>query len=401
MNDAGALLIGGDYRALGVARSLGRRGITVWVAKTDDVLAGWSRFTRRTVPWPEGSDSEQTAYLVALAEEHGLQGWVLFPTHDRSADLVSRNYATLEKHYRLTTSPMEKFRIAQDKRLTYKRAASLGIDVPQTWYPESADEVAELDLEYPVILKPASHVIENPLSLVKVWRIADRASLLTRYAEVSPFLPSGQVMIQEIIPGDGSTQFAFAAACRDGDALAFVTVRRTRQIPMDFGRASTFVETMDLPDVIEPAKRIISSIGLTGLVEVEFKRDARDDRLKLLDVNGRAWGWHSIGAATGVDFSYLAWRIARGEPVDAAQGRAGVRWVRLTTDLMASAPELLAGRMPVRPYLESLRGPLVGPIAAKDDPIPALMELPLLGMRLARRARTRMQFMKKRSSRAT
>lgn len=400
MNDAGALLIGGDYRALGLARSLGRRGIPVWVAKADDVLAGSSRFTQRSVPWPAGSDAEQIDCLVTLAEDRGLKGWVLFPTHDRTADLVSRHHATLEKHYRLTTSPWERFSLAQDKRLAYTRAQSLGIDVPRTWYPESGAEVADLDLEYPVILKPASHAIDNPLSQVKVWRIDDRASLLTRYAEASPFLPPGQVMIQEIIPGDGSRQFSFAAACRDGEAVASVTVQRSRQIPMDFGRASTFVESMDLPDVVEPATRMIADIGLTGLVEVEFKRDPRDDRLKLLDVNARVWGWHSIGAAAGVDFPYLAWRIACGEPVEPIQGRAGVRWARLTTDLMASAPGLLAGRMPVGPYFRSLRRPLVGPIAAKDDPVPALLELPLLGARFVRRARARLEIMKK-SSRAS
>ena len=280
----------------------------------------------------------------------------------------------------------------------YKRAASLGIAVPTTWYPASLAEVAELDLAYPVILKPASHVIENPLSHVKVWRIDDRESLLARYADVSAFLPAGEVMIQEIIPGGGSCQFAFAAACRDGEALGFATVRRTRQIPMDFGRASTFVETMDLPEVVEPARRIIADIGLTGLVEVEFKRDPRDDQLKLLDVNARAWGWHSIGADAGVDFAYLAWRIAQGEPVEPAAGRSGVRWVRLWTDLVASAPEVFAGRTSARWYLATLRRPITGPIAATDDPLPALMELPLLSARLVRRARSRLQFTKVQSS---
>jgi len=30
---AGALVLGGDYRALGVVRSLGRRGVPVWVIR--------------------------------------------------------------------------------------------------------------------------------------------------------------------------------------------------------------------------------------------------------------------------------------------------------------------------------------------------------------------------------
>jgi hypothetical protein len=72
-----------------------------------------------------------------------------------------------------------------------------------------------------------------------------------------------------------------------------------------------------------------------------------------------------------------------------------VRWVRLTTDLSVSGKEVLAGRMPLRTYLKSMRPPIVGPIAAKDDPMPALMELPLLGRRFVNRVRHKLSFTKK------
>ncbi len=394
MHEAGALVIGGDYRGLGIVRSLGRRGIPVWVATRDDRLAAYSRYATRALPWPEGSDDDEAAYLLRLAEEHGLDGWVLFPTSDASAELVSRNHSKLSRHFRLTTSPREQYEIAQDKRLVHDRAAALGIDVPETRSPVSLEEVAALDLEYPVILKPASGVIDNPITADKVWRVEDRAELLERFAEASAFLPAGQLMIQEIIPGGGEHQVAFAAACRDGEVFAFVTARRHRQIPMDFGRASTFVETIDFPEIIEPATRIIADIGLTGLVEVEFKHDPRNDKLKILDVNARVWGWHSIGAAAGVDFPFLAWQLARGETVAHAQGRAGVRWVRLSTDLATSWREIVRGRMGVGAYVRSLRPPLEGPLAARDDPRPGLMEMPLLGRRFARRLRARLHVKK-------
>jgi D-aspartate ligase len=202
-------------------------------------------------------------------------------------------------------------------------------------------------------------------------------------------------MIQEIIPGGGECQFSFAAACLDGKVHAFLTARRTRQIPMDFGRASTFVETMDVPEIIDPSTRMIADIGLTGLVEIEFKQDPRTNKFKLLDVNSRSWGWHSIAAAAGVDFPYLVWQLAQGEEVEFAQGRAGVRWVRLTTDLSVAGREVLGGRIPLRTYLKSIRPPVEGPVSAKDDPLPTLMELPLLGRRFVNRVRHKLRFTKK------
>jgi D-aspartate ligase len=233
-----------------------------------------------------------------------------------------------------------------------------------------------------VILKPATGAITNPISDTKVWPVEHRDEMLARYAEAAEVMHTGHVMIQEIIPGGGEHQLSYAATCCKGDPIAFLTARRLRQIPVDFGRASTFVETFDIPEIIEPSQRIIADLELEGLVEVEFKRDPRSNELKLLDVNVRAWGWHAIGAAAGVDFPYLAYRLATGLPVERVQGRAGVRWVRLTTDVPTSVKEIARGRMKIRPYLRSLRPPLEGPIAAKDDPKPALMELPVLAKRM-------------------
>ncbi|MGO9873988.1 MAG: ATP-grasp domain-containing protein [Acidimicrobiia bacterium] len=385
----GALVIGGDYRGLGIVRSIGRHGVQVWVAQHDDRLAGFSRYAARRVRWSVSSDAEQTERLLRFADEHGLHGWVLFPTDDRVAAMISRNHGVLGQCYRLTTSPWEQYSVAQDKRLTYARADALGIGVPATWYTESLEEVADLDLEYPVILKPASGEIDNPLTQVKAWRVDDRASLLTRYAEAASFLRRGHVMIQEMVPGGGECQLAFAAACRDGDARTFVSARRTRQMPMDFGRSSTFVETIDDPEVIDQGMRLVADLRLTGLVEVEFKRDPRRGRLKVLDVNARSWGWHSLGPPAGADFSYVAWQLAIGEQVERTQGRAGVRWVRLSTDVPTSVREIVAGHTTLRAYLRTLRPPLEGPIWAVDDPLPGLMELPTVGWHAVRRIATR------------
>jgi predicted ATP-grasp superfamily ATP-dependent carboligase len=194
-------------------------------------------------------------------------------------------------------------------------------------------------------------------------------------------------MIQEVIPGGGEHQLAFAATCRDGETLGWVAARRGRQFPTDFGRFSTFVETIHHPELVRAGQRLVADLRLTGLIEIEFKEDPRDGRLKLLDVNARAWGWHAVGRAAGVDFAHLAWRAAKGERIPPTQGRAGVRWVWLTTDLPISARELLAGRLRLRAYLRSLRPPIEGAIAASDDPLPLILDAPLLAMRLLRRRR--------------
>ena len=83
--DAGAIVIGGDYKSLGVVRSLGRHGIPVWVLRDDHTLATFSRYCRRTLPWPQASETQQVEYLRGLASAHGLDGWTIFPGGEEAA----------------------------------------------------------------------------------------------------------------------------------------------------------------------------------------------------------------------------------------------------------------------------------------------------------------------------
>jgi predicted ATP-grasp superfamily ATP-dependent carboligase len=133
-----------------------------------------------------------------------------------------------------------------------------------------------------------------------------------------------------------------------------------------------------MPAVMEPAVRLLAAVQFTGLVEVEFKRDLRDGKYKLLDVNPRLWGWHTLGARAGVDFSYLLWQMLHGEPVPAVRARPGVQWVRTACDLPIVFSEILKGRLCLNEYLRTLIYPTESALFAVDDPLPALLEVPLL-----------------------
>src|SRR5689334_23448558 len=72
------------------------------------------------------------------------------------------------------------------------------------------------------------------------------------------------------------------------------------------------------------SRRLLSAIGYTGLVEVEYKFDVRDRRYKLLDINPRLWTWSALGSRAGVDFPYLLWQIMTGRGVRSRTPRTGV-----------------------------------------------------------------------------
>jgi D-aspartate ligase len=376
----GALVIGGDYRALTVVRSLGRHGIPAWVLPEHQKIACKSRYAIEEHSLPLAGDEEQIAFLMELAEKHHLNGWVVFPTEDKHAALIARHQGLLSRRFKLATSRWETVEAAYDKRATYRAAGEHGVDHPTTFYPRDRREVEALEVAYPVILKPAIKDVVNRFTQAKAWRVENRAQLLARYDEACALLDPGLIMVQEMIPGGGEAQFSFGALCSDGVALASIVARRTRQYPVDFGRSSSFVETVDCPEVEAAGRRLLMGLKYTGLMEVEFKYDRRDGRYKMIDLNPRVWGWHTLATLGGVDFPYFLWRLVQNLPVPEIRVKPGYRWVRMTTDLPAAIREIRSGSLSVGSYLRSLRSPIGHAVFSSDDPLPFLLEVPMLAV---------------------
>ena len=374
----GALVIGGNLNGLSIARSLGRRGVPVWVTTEPNVkLASFSRYTLRTLPWPSGDCEAQAAYLLEIAGRYQLDQWVLFPTSDETAALLSKFHTALSRRFRVSTPTWDVLRWAYDKRLTYQLAAGEQVPYPATIYPSTEDDLKAVDCVFPAVLKPATHSVVNRFTAAKAWPVPNREELLARYREARELIPPDLILVQERIPGGGESQFSYAALCCDGQPIASLTARRRRQYPIDFGYSSSFVETVDHPEIVALSRRLLAAIRYTGLVEIEYKFDARDGRYKLLDINPRLWTWSALGGRAGVDFPYLLWQMMVGKRVPEQTGRAGVRWVRMTTDIPAAIHEMFRGRLGLWEYLRCLRGPLEFALAAADDPLPGLLDLPL------------------------
>jgi len=374
----GALVVGGILNGLSIARSLGRQGIPVWVASTPNIrLASLSRYTRRTLPWPTGDDETQVEYLLEVAARNKLDQWVLFPTSDESAALLSKFHSELSRRFRVSVPSWDVLQWGYDKRLTYRLAAEQQVDYPATFCPASEADLEHAHCGFPAILKPATHASVNRFTAEKAWPVTNRQELIARYREARELIPPDLIVVQEKIPGGGESQFSYAALCCDGEPIATLTARRTRQYPIDFGYSSSFVETLDVPEIVAPSQRLLAAIGYTGIVEIEYKFDSRDGRFKLLDINPRLWTWAPLGARAGVDFPYLLWRMMQGRHLVEKSAPAGVRWVRMSTDIPAAIHEILRGRLNVGTYLRSLRSPLEFALFSPDDPLPGLMDLPL------------------------
>lgn len=385
-NQIGGVVLGGDSQGLGIARSLGRHGIPVCVIDDEISISRVSRFVQHSIRVHDMRSESSLLDALALARSRfELSGWVLYPTRDENVATLAAHRDQLALNFRVPTPGLESIRPVWDKRETYRLAEHLSIPIPRTWFPGSEADVAAIAMEGPLIVKPAIKEHFFYTTHVKAWRADNRTELTAAYRRAAQIVGDGEVIVQELIPGGGEEQYAYCAMFRAGHPVASMTVCRRRQHPSDFGRASTYVETISLPELSEPSIRFLQKINYYGLVELEYKRDHRDAGYKLLDVNARTWGYHSLGRTAGVDFPYLLYQDQLGNTVDEAHARPGMRWIRLTTDVPNAVIDIRAKRLHTRDYLRTLRSVNTEAVFSLEDPLPGIYELALLPYLAAKR----------------
>jgi len=376
---AGAIVLGGDYQGLGIVRSLGRHGVPVCVIDDEHSIARASRYTDC---WARVADLGDEALLIddllRIGRERGLGGWVIFPTRDETVAAIARNRERLAAFFRVPTAGWETIRWAWDKRSTYELARSVGVPTPRTWQPASVEELASIEARPPFAIKPAIKERFFYATKAKAWRAESARELRDLVSRAFAIVGPGEVLVQELIPGDGRHQFAYCSLCEEGEPVATMVARRLRQHPPEFGRASTYVETTEAPQVEELSRRLLGRIRFSGLAELEFKRDPRTGTFRLLDFNARTWGYHTVAGEAGVDFPYLLFRRQLQQPVAPQRTRSGVRWVRILTDLPTAIGEIHRRRLRLVDYLRSLRRAQVEAVFCREDPLPGLAELALI-----------------------
>jgi D-aspartate ligase len=375
----GGVVLGGDYQGLGIVRSLGRHGIPVCILDDEASIGKYSRYATFARQVPSLFEARETVdALMDLGREFGLQGWVIFPTRDEQVASISQFRDELSKIYRVPTPGWDSIKWLWDKRNTYGLAKDLGIPTPATWYPHSLKDLDQIGDHFPVAIKPAikEHFIYATKD--KAWRADNPAQLRELVERACQHIPIEEVMIQDFVPGDGTTQYAYCSFFKSGDSIGSLMACRRRQHPLEFGRASTHVETVNIPLIEEYSLRFLRAINYYGLVELEYKQDPRDGKFRLLDVNGRTWGYHTIGRPAGVDFPYMLFADQIEQPVEVCRGEVGIRWLRLLTDMPTGVIGITKGKMDAKAYLLSLRDYNEEAVFSYEDPMPGIAEIALL-----------------------
>lgn len=312
------LLTDGNYKhTLGAVRSLGKQGVDVGVVSHIPCsISFYSRYCKssHSAPDPKKDPSYAQRVLDIVKKDHYD---VLLPISYAAVMQLSGIRDELEDYVHLPIADPAALDLAGHKDETVKIAEKVGVRVPKTYYPRSVPEVRELarELRYPIVVKGAEEA-------GYVGYANTPEELISRFSSISKYLP----IVQEYIPGDG---YGFFALYNHGEPRAIFMHRRIREYPVT-GGPSTCAESVFDPDLKRCGLAMLNELHWHGVAMVEFKKDARTGEYVLMEINPKFWGSLDLAIASGVDFPYLACKMAIDsdiEPVFEYQVGTRFRWL--------------------------------------------------------------------------
>lgn len=393
------VLDGATHSSLAIVRSLGARGVRVAVAAdTRWSCASASKHCRNLVRHAPMDVTPDAAAQTLVDYARATPEVVIIPNTELSHRFLYEWRQPIEEAgAQLALPPEDAFRSVSDKAETLHRARRLGVPIPLSYFPESAEEVAAIagSIRYPVVIKARTSVHDASLHFRATPRVSyarTAAELRRACGRSEPGAPAP--IIQEFVPGDGVGVFLL---CEEGVALMRFAHRRLRDV-VPSGSASALRESIAYPaDLGTYAERLAADVGWTGPMMVEFRIDRRSGQSYLMEINGRFWGSLQLAIDAGQDFPYAYYQMTCGQPVRVTSDyTVGIRshWlmgdVQHVLRVMRGRPTGFPGEYPTRRrmLLDLLRPsgvPTRQEVFRWSDPKPFVYELAVYAIRAARR----------------
>ena len=381
------VLLGGGPIAPPVARSLEAAGVDVHALGTASDPVRHSRSCREFVHLGAG-DGVQERWLEWLTARAG-SGAVVLPCNDDALELLARHRERLVALDYLPAHANDDVVLTLlDKHETYERARAAGVPTPRTLLLRPTDDVGEATAEipFPLALKPRhSHLFARRFGIgQKVFVARDEVELTAHAARMHRL--GLEMLVTEVVPGpDDAYHSYYTYVDESGVPLFDLTKHKLRQYPVGFGLATYHVIDRN-DEAIDLGLRFVRGVGVRGLACVEFKRDARDGRLKLIECNHRVTAAYELVRHAGIDVALLAYNRAAGRPdPPLASYRTGVSMWHPVEDARAFASYRRRGELTLRDWLRSLARRQRFPLFSWRDPKPSLTSISRLPLQLVRR----------------
>jgi predicted ATP-grasp superfamily ATP-dependent carboligase len=310
--------------AYNVVRSLGQKGIELYTADfVPRSMSFASRYSKAHFLYPSPF-RDQEGFVQCLSDEiQRLRVNVLIPVFEETF-LVAKHMDRLSKYVSMVLPTYDKILIAHNKDRWAQIARRLEIPVPRSCPVEELQTgaISASDLRYPVLIKPKQggggwgiRQVESAEAL--------RIVLNTDDCDGAPW---SWFFVQEKICGE---THCVAMLMNRGQMRARVAYRQLRDYPVTGGQATMRISIRS-GRAEAYFQQLLETLSWHGVCQADFVVDKRTQIPYLIDLNPRLWGSLAQAIASGVDFPYLIYRLAREGDVATINGfKTGVvtRWI--------------------------------------------------------------------------
>lgn len=367
------IILGNHIQGLGISRIAKRLGYGVTLYNQSSIsVARFSNTLDKFIKF-KGLDN---LLKILMEKEVENRETLIFPTNDLMVGFLADNFDKLSTKYVLSISEKSITDLAFNKRNTYEAAKSAGLQIPESFYPNSFEELEQIEnkLTYPVILKPAVMYNFYKQAGKKVFKCDSKEELFVNYKKAIEIIPANEVIIQEMLSGGATKLYSFASYAKNGQVKGSFVANRIRQKPMDFGVATTFARTVVSERIDDLATKFLQSINYTGVSEVEFMLDDKTADFKLIEINPRTWKWHTMSNKVGINLIEMLIDDFNGKEIEVKRNTIeNIGWIEQLTDTFIMFSEVLKGRMKIKDYFKSLKINKEYATWDKKDPLPSIM----------------------------
>lgn len=343
--------------AIGIARSLGRLGVAVYLAGDDDAgPAVRSRYVRGVRPLPDGlaSPKDTVEWLLEVAPTSPA---LLIPVDDPGAALTAEYAEALSGCYRFPRVAPAVIEALGDKDSLATSAAAAGVPAPAHRAPQTESELHRVaaDLGWPLVVKARNSTLLTQCPDATSVAIARDDDRLTRLWRTHLIDGRPNCIVQEYIPGGPDTVWMVNAYYDATSTPLFAASgRKVRQHPAYTG-ATSLGRCEHNQTVIDLTERLVRQVGYRGILDIGWRFDARDGQYKVLDANPRIGATFRLFAADdGTDVVRVMWADLSGKPVAPAATRDGRTWLHEPSDLRTARHYLRDRATSLPGYLRSI-----------------------------------------------
>ncbi len=317
--------------------------------------------------------SQPSVLIEAVTRIAGslLQRPILLASSDEAARTIALNKGSLEQCADVPIFSRETTAACLNKSGIHDAAERLGVPQPVAYFPDVLDELSRVagSIDYPCVLKPDNTKELYRILGVKALMVRSRDELFHSYNAITR--RRIRVFVQEYIPGETEANYGFAAYFdKDSRPHCVVTYRRLGEWPPDsFGIAAQAV-SVDVPELFEQAINFFSGLRFHGVAQAEFKRDSRDNKWKIIDVNPRAWTSNRLATRCGCNIPYAAYQECIGMSFGESRMRPAVKWANFPDALFSDLYRWPRGQLSRSQGLMRTRGEVVHAVYDWRDPGP-------------------------------